>query len=132
MSAEQWVVLALVILLAFLEGVSRRRRTRASDSERSDRVARAPASGRRLQLPNANADDNLLRAVTQRVVPPPSLPPPLPQPASRPGRFLPGSLDAQTRSPRPLVGKAVAHWLRPVRNLRRAVVVATILGPPKQ
>jgi hypothetical protein len=127
MSIEQWGILALVVLLAFLEAVSRRRRTRASHGEPSDRVARAPASGRRLQLPNGNADDHLLPATTH-IVTPPSLPPPLPQPSSRPGISLAG----QTRPQRPVVGKAVVQWLRPVRNLRRAVVVATILGPPIQ
>jgi hypothetical protein len=41
-----------------------------------------------------------------------------------------GSFEAQRRVQRPVCGDALVQWLRPVRNLRRAIVVATIVGPP--
>jgi hypothetical protein len=116
MSVEQWVVFALFIGLPLLEVVARLRRTRVSDDRPGDRVAQAP----------------------------PALPPPLPRPASAAAVALAplrasqtrvssrgsGSLEAQRRVQTPVYRDSLVQWLRPVRNLRRAIVVATILGPP--
>jgi hypothetical protein len=147
MSIEQWGVLALVILLPLLEGLARLRRTRVSDDRSSDRVAQAPPAARRgAPLSNRHVSDSVMGAAeTSAIPPPPSLPPPLPQPASdaavplaplrasqTPVSKGSGSLEAQRRVQRPLSGDAVVQWLRPTRNLRRAIVVATILGPPTQ
>jgi hypothetical protein len=146
MSIEQWGVLALVILLPLLEGLARLRRTRVSDRS-SDRVAQAPPAARRgAPLSNRHVSDSVMGAAETSAIPlPPSLPPPLPQPASDAAVPLAplrasqtpvskglGSLEAQRRVQRPLSGDAVVQWLRPTRNLRRAIVVATILGPPTQ
>lgn len=120
MSIEQWAVLALVVFLPLLEGVARLQRTRASSGGPSDRVAQAPKAQR-------------------------GLPPPLPQPASQSTMSLSGlpasnasttkrsgPFEAHTRTQKPAARDAAVQWLRPVRNLRRAIVVATILGPPTQ
>jgi hypothetical protein len=147
MSVEQWAVLALVILVPLLEGVARLRRTRVSDDGPSDRVAQAPPPARRGVPPsNRNVSASVTGASEASTIPPPQpLPPPLPQPAS--GAAVPlaplrasqtpvsnasGSFGAQSRIGRPLPGDAMVQWLRPGRNLRRAIVVATILGPPTQ
>ena len=145
MSIEQWGVLALVILLPLLEGLARLRRTRVSDDRSSDRVAQAPPAARRgAPLSNRHVSDSVMGAAETSAIPPPSLPPPLPQPASDAAVPLAplrasrtpvvskgsGSLEAQRRVQRPLSGDAVVQWLRPTRNLRRAIVVATILGHP--
>jgi hypothetical protein len=85
-----------------------------------------------------NADDKGAKALA--VLPPP-LPPSLPQTALEPtlsglqGRQAwssqgSASFQAHRQTLNPVRGDAVAQWLRPVRNLRRAIVVATILGPP--
>ena len=87
-----------------------------------------------------NADDNVAKQLT---VLPPSLPPPLPSPASATAAISRSRLpDRQAWSSKgsgpfeaketlkPVCGDAVAQWLRPIRNLRRAIVVATILGRP--
>ena len=89
-----------------------------------------------------NADDKVAK---ESAVPPPPLPPPLPPPASEPAVSLSGrpdrhawsskalaSFEARRRSLKPVGSDEVAQWLRHVRNLRRAIVVATILGPPSQ
>lgn len=147
MSVEQWGVLALAILLPLLEGVARLRRTRVSNDRTSDRVAQARPSARRgTPLSNRNVSDSVMGAAeTSAIPPPPSLPPRLPQPALDPAVLLAplrgsqtpvskasGSPEAQRRVQRPLSGAAVGQWLRPTRNLRRAIIVATILGPPTQ
>ena len=143
MSIEQWGVLALFVLLPLLEGVVRLRRTLALNSGASDDVAQAPTARRRLPLPNWDADDDDVRAAKQSAIPP-SLPPlslPAPEPAvslsglpaRRPSSSKgSGSFEARPGNQKPAAGDAVVQWLRPVRNLRRAIVVATILGPPKQ
>lgn len=147
MSVEQWGVLALFILLPLLEGVARLRRTRVSDDRpSSDRAAQAPQAARRAApLANRHVSDGVMgTAETSAIPPPPSLPPPLPQPASDAAVALAplpatqtrvssrgsGSFEAQRRVQRPVCGDAIVQWLRPVRNLRRAIVVATIVGPP--
>jgi hypothetical protein len=142
MSIEQWGVLALVVLLPLLEGVARLRRSYASNGEATDRIGEARTSRRGITLPIPHADGTAVRAAKQMGSPPPSLPPPLPQLASPPAisRSLPArhassfkgsaSFDAHTRTGKPAAGDRVVQWLRPVRNLRRAIVVATILGPP--
>jgi hypothetical protein len=145
MSVEQWVVIALFILLPLLEGVARLRRTRVSDDRPSDRVAQAPPAARGAPLSNRPVSDSVMGAAeTSAISPPPSLPPSLPQPASDAAVALAplrasqtrvssrgsGSFEAQRRVQRPVCGDALVQWLRPVRNLRRAIVVATILGPP--
>jgi len=147
MSVEQWGVLALVILVPLLEGVARLRRTCVSNDRPSDRVAQArPPARRGTPLSNRNASDTVMRAAEASAIPPPPpLPPTLPQPASdaavplgpvrasqTPVFKASGSLGAHRRVERPLSGDALVQWLRPSRNLRRAIVVATILGPPTQ
>lgn len=148
MSIEQWVILALVMLLPLLEGAARLRRTRTSRSQNGERgnpVTEAPTSRRSSSLRNRDAHDRVMRAAEQMAVPLPPLPPLLPQPASDPDvsrSRLPashassskksGSSEAQRRVGRTLRGDAVVQWLRPVRNLRSAVVLATILGPPSR
>jgi hypothetical protein len=143
MSVEQLGVLALLVLLPLLEGVARLRRARASDGEATDRIGEARTSRRGITLPIPHADGTAGRAAEQVGSPPPALPPPLPQLASPPAisrSALPArhassfkgsaSFDAHTRTGKPAAGDGVVQWLRPVRNLRRAIVVATILGPP--
>ncbi len=147
MSLEQWGILALVILLPLLEAVARLLRTRTSrpqDGGPGDHVAQAPVSRRWSALPNRHADDDVLHAAEQTAIrPQPPMPPPLPQPASAPVLArLPagpatsstgsGSREGQKRVQKPLRGDPVVRWLRPTRNLRRAIVLATILGPPSQ
>jgi hypothetical protein len=146
MSVEQWGVIALFILLPLLEGVARLRRTRVSDDRPStDRVAQAPPAARRgAPLANRHVSDSVMGAAETSAIPPPSLPPPLPQPASDAAVALApiratqtrvssrgsGSFEAQRRVQRPVCSDALVQWLRPVRNMRRAIVVATIVGPP--
>jgi hypothetical protein len=147
MSVEQWVILALVILVPLLEGVARRWRTRTSDPGNvgpAAQLGEAPGSRRWSPLPN-HIDDDVLHAARQTAIQPrPPLPPPLPQHASAPLLSLAGlpasratssssgsgSLDGQKRVQRPLRRDPVAQWLRPPRNLRHAMVLAIILGPP--
>ena len=149
MSLEQWGILALVILVPLLEAVARLLRTRTSrpqDGGPGDHVAQAPVSRRWSALPNRHADDDVLHAAEQTAIrPQPPMPPPLPQPASAPVLSLArlpashatsstgsASREAQRRVQRPLRGDPVVRGLRPVRDLRRAIVLATILGPPSQ
>jgi hypothetical protein len=145
MSVEQWGVLALVVLLPLLEGVARLRRAHASSGETTDRIAEVRTSRRGITLPIPDADGIVVRAAKLVASPPPSLPPPLPQPVSPQAESLYGlpashasslkgsaSFGAHTTTGKPVAGDAVVQWLRPVRNLRRAIVVATILGPPTQ
>jgi hypothetical protein len=128
--------------LPLLQGVARLPRTRASNGGPSDRVAQTRTSRRGLPLSDRDAD---VRAAKQVAIPPPSLPPPLPQPAAQPAISLSGlpathasssqglgSFEPHTRTQKPRAGDAVVQWLPPVRELRRAIVVATILGPPRQ
>ena len=143
MSIDQWGILALIVLLVLLEGVARFRRTRAGSGEPSDRVTRARTSHRDFPVPSRDAERSVVRAAKHVVILPPPLPPRLPQPASAPAVTLAplhlskaslsdgaGSLAHQRRAQRPDYGHGVVQWLRPARNLRRAIVVATILGPP--
>ncbi len=142
MSVEQWGVLALVVLLPLLEGVARLRRSYAGNGEATDRIGEARTSRGGMTLPIPGADGTTVRAAKQVGSPPPSLPPPLPQLASAPTISLSAShasspkgsasFEAHTRTGKPVAGDAVVQWLRPVRNLRHAMVVATILGPPTQ
>jgi hypothetical protein len=142
MSLEQWGVLALVVLLPLLEGVARLRRTHASGREAVN-PGEVRKSQRGFSLPNRDADDTVRRATKQVASSPSSVPPPLPQSASPPALSVSGlparhappfkaSFHAHTRTGKPVAGDAVGQWLRPVRNLRRAIVVAAILGPPTQ
>ena len=135
MSVEQWGVLALVLLLPLLEAVARFRRAPASSGGAIDQVGELRTSS----LLNRNVEDTVVRAAKQVVTPPPSLPPPLPQrvlaPAislSRRSASRTAAVGAHTTNGKSLAGDPVVQWLRPVRNLRRAIVVATILGPPRQ
>ena len=148
MSVEQWAILALVILVPLLEGVARLWRTRTSHPQNvwpAAHLGEAPASRRWSPLP-IRVDDDVLHAAGQTAIQPrPPLPPPLPQHASAPLLSLArlpaspatsstgsGSREGQKRVQRPLRGDPVVRWLRPTRNLRRAIVLATILGPPSQ
>jgi hypothetical protein len=147
MSVEQWGVLALIILLPLLQGVARWRQTRVNNDRPHDRVIQAPPPARRgTPRSNRNVSDSVMGAAEASAIPPPPpLPPPLPQPASdaavplaplRAGQTpvfrASGALGTHRRVERPLSGDAVVQWLRPSRNLRRAIVLATILGPPTQ
>lgn len=144
MSVEQWVVLALLVLLPLLEGVTRFRRARASNGDGRDSVGEARTSQRRLSLPSQDQDDTVVRT-KQVVSPPPSSPPSLTPLGTAPAISASGgaaryastvkgsaSVGAHTKTGRTVTGDAVVPWIRPVRNLRRAIVMATILGPPPQ
>jgi hypothetical protein len=148
MSVEQWAILALVILVPLLEGVARLWRTWTSDPQDvwpAAHVGEAPASHRLSPLP-IRVDDDVLHAGGQTAIQPrPALPPPLPQHASAPllsvshppaspatSSTRTGSREGQKRVQRPLRGDPVVRWLRPTRNLRRAIALATILGRPSQ
>lgn len=86
----------------------------------------------------------MLEGKQRAVSPPPSLPSPLPQPvpptvitlsrlsASRTSSKDSASAEAHTTNGKSVAGHQVVPWIRPVRNLRRAIVVATIRGPPRQ
>ena len=145
MSVEQWGVLALFVLLPLLEGVARLRRAHASDGRAIDHVGevRTPQLGP--SLPNRDVEHPVVVAPKQRVVsPPPSLPAALPQLVPSPAISLSrlatsrtsyknsASIEAHPTPGKSVGGDPVVQWLRPVRNLRRAIVVATILGPPRQ
>ena len=145
MSVEQWGVLALFVLLPLLEGVARFRRAGAANGGAIDHVAEARTSQRGSSPPSPDVDPPVVVAAKQRVVSPaPSLPPPLPQPVPSPAVSLSrlaesrtsyknsASVEAQTTIGKSVAGDSVVQWLRPVRNLRHAIVVATILGPPRQ
>lgn len=145
MSVEQWGVLALVVLLPLLEGVARLRRAHASSGETTDRIAEVRTSRRGMTLPIPDADAIGVRAAKLVASAPPSLPPPLPEPVLRRAKSLydlpashtsslkgSASFEAHTRAGKPVADHAVVQWLRPVRNLRHAIIVATILGPPTQ
>lgn len=146
MSVEQWAVaLALVVLLPLLEGVARRRRQHAGHGEAIDRASHVRTSPRGLSLPNRDVDHPVVLAAKQQPVgPPPSVPPPLPQPvppptisrsrlsASRTSSRDSASVETHTANGKSVAGHQVVPWLRPVHNLRRAIVVATILGRPSQ
>jgi hypothetical protein len=147
MSVEQWAILALVILVPLLETVARLWRTRTSqpqDVRPSAHLGDAPAARRWSPLPT-HVDDDLLHAASQTAIQrQPPLPPPLPQHASVPLPSLArlpasraissssgsGSLERQKRVHSRRRRDPVMRWLRPTRNLRRAIVLATILGPP--
>jgi hypothetical protein len=144
MSVEQWGILALVVLLPLLEGVARLRRAHAGNGEVIDRVGDGGTSQRGFSLSNRDVDDTVVLTAKQVVSPPPSLPPPLPQPVPPPAISLSGlsasrtsskdsaSVEAHTTNGKSVASDPVVQWLRPVRNLRRAIVVAAILGPPRQ
>ena len=144
MSVEQWGVLALVVLLPLLERVARFRRAHASNGEVIDRVGDGGTSQRGFSLPSRDVDDTAVLPAKQVVSPPPSLPPPLPQPvpppaislfrlsASRTSSKDSASVEAHTTNGKSVAVDPVVQWLRPVRNLRRAIVVTTVLGPPRQ
>jgi hypothetical protein len=125
--------------------VARLRRAHASNREAADRVGQVQAPQRGLSLPNRDAHDAVVRGAKDVVSRLPSLPPQLPQRASSPATLLAGlpasharssngsaSVEAHTTNGKTVAGDPVVQWLRPVRNLRRAIVVATILGPPRQ
>lgn len=145
MSVEQWGILALVVLLPLLEAIARLRRARINNDRPSDRVAQAPPSTRRaIPLAARNVSNRVMGAETAAIRPPPSLPRLLPQPALDPAvplavRASQTPQSKASRSPEahgrvqgPLPIDGVVQWLRPIRNLRRAIVAATILGPPTQ
>jgi hypothetical protein len=145
MSVEQWGVLALFVLLPLLEGVARFRRAHATNGRAIEHVGEVRTSPRGSSLPNRDVDHPVVVAAKQRVVSPPlSLRPPLPQlvpspaislsrlAASRTSYKDTASIEAHTTNGKSVAGDPVMQWLRPVRNLRHAIVVATILGPPRQ
>ena len=134
MSVEQWGILALVVLLPLLEGIARLRRARVNDDRPGGRVAQAPPSARRgiappslpRLLPHSAVDPAVPPAPVRTIRTPQSKASPSPEAQRRAQRPLSGGVQ------RPLSGEGIVQWLRPTRNLRRAIVVATILGPPTQ
>lgn len=145
MSVEQWAVLALVVLLPLLDGVARLRRKHAGSGGGNGRVGDVRTSQRWVSLPGREVDQAVVRAAKQPAVsPPPSLPSPLPlpvappavsfsrRPVSRTSSNDSASVKAHTTNGKSDAGHQVVSWLRPVHNLRRAIVMATILGPPRQ
>lgn len=138
MSVEQWGILALIVLPPLLQGVARLRRMHAGPGEAPGRIGPLRPSQRGATLPDPDADDAVGRGAKQAISPPSPLPHPATPPAghrSGPARrasSLRGSTSFEPHrgSGRPVAAGEVAQWLRPVRNLRRAVVIATILGPP--
>jgi hypothetical protein len=143
-SVEQWGVLALFVLLPLLEGVVRRRRAHAGHGGAVDHAGKVRTSQRASSLPKRDVEDPVVLAAKQRVVsPPPSQPPPFPQPVLPPAMSLSrlaasrtsykdsACNEAHTTTGKSVGAHPVVQWLRPVRNLRHAVVVATILGPPR-
>lgn len=124
MSVEQWSLLALVILLPVLQAVAQLRRARADEGEQhSDRL---PVKRRRSPLPSTSPASEL--APLPQSAPDPAMPLAIPH-ASRPAA---SKRSRSLEDERTLSGDAVGQWLRPTTNLRRAIVVAAILGPPTQ
>lgn len=145
MSIEQWVMLALVIALPLLEGVARlRARTSRSLSVGSGDTA-ASSEPRRSPHSNRHASESATRAAEKRATPTAPRPPPLPLPASHLDESLVrldlgkrelfsglrSSSGPRRRASTPQPDGGVVRWLRPVRNLRRAIVVSTILSRPR-
>ena len=141
MSAEQWGLLALFVLLPLLEAVARFRQARASNGNAVDGVGPVRNPQRRSSIPNRDVDRPVVPAAKPREVsPPPSLPPPLPPPAPPPVTSLSRasasrmpyrasvSIPALTRTGNSVPRDPGGRWLRPVRNLRHAIIVATILA----
>jgi hypothetical protein len=141
MSFEQWGVLAFVILLPLLQGLAWLRRVRVSSEARaSDRAATIrSAAPRGSPLPYRKVSDTAMGVAAAAIGSPPVLQLPLPEPRSDAAVSRP-TLGASRRrvfktsrpveTPRPLSGDTMVQWLRSTRNLRRAMVAATILGPP--
>lgn len=131
MSVEQLGVLALVGLLLLLEGMTRLRRAHARTGE-TGRLGEKRWSRRGTTLPNADSDG--ARSATKREA---SLPPPLASPPtislprlSARGRLQDSAfVEARAMKGHSAAGAPVVQWLRSVRNLRRAIVVAAILSP---
>jgi hypothetical protein len=123
MSIEQWGVLALFVLLPLLEGLTRFRRAHAGNGQASDGLGEVRTSQHRTSQPGLS-------------LPAPPSPPAI-APAGLPASLAPSrtgsaSVKARTGIGKSGAGDAVGQWLRPARNLRRAIIVATILGPPTQ
>lgn len=107
MSIEQMIVLALVILLPLLEAVARVRRMRPAQNDASGHAVAQPPPALPRPLAKRNVS-RVVQAAQKAVVPVTPRPAPLPR-------------SAPDNSPSPAVC-----------NLRRAIVAATILGPPPQ
>lgn len=123
MSIEQWGILALVLLVPLLEGVARLQRARTSRPDGaapSNRAMRPEAPRPSLPRPQPTHDD-LIRAEDRSAGPRGTS---LPEPHRR------GRESLQRRGQESLRGQGVVQWLRPVRNLRRAMILTTILTPP--
>lgn len=106
MSIEQMIVLAVVILLPLLEALVRVRRVRGAPSQSdadSHPVAQPPPASPRSPLSNRHVT-RVIRSAQQAAVPAPP-------------------------SPRRPSDNAASPA---VRNLRRAIIAAAILGPPSQ
>lgn len=146
MSIEQWGILALVIAVPLLEGVARlwrARGTRSLDVGRGDTAARSEP--RPSSRSHRHTSESVMRAAEMPAMPTASRPPPLPPPTSHQdesfARLRPspksssrgsGSSERLGPAPKPRSDAGVVQWLRPARNLRRAMVVATILSPPSR
>jgi hypothetical protein len=142
MSVEQLGVLALLVLLPLLEGVARLWRAHADHGVALEHAGQVRTLHPGFSPPNRAADDAALRAATPVASSPPSLPRPLPQlvprppislsrpSASRTALKVSASSQAHTTNGKSVSIHRVVQWLRPVDNLRHAIIVATILGPP--
>lgn len=126
MSVEQWGVVALFVLLPLLEGVARVRRAHAPHGGATGRVGEARTSQEGSSLPSRDVH----RPVVVAAKPQPGPPPASRLAGSRSSYTNSASVEAHTTIGTSVAGDSLVQWLRPVRNLRHAIVVATILGPP--
>ena len=138
MSVEQWAVLALVLLLPLLQGMVRGRRARIDDQAVPVAGVGRPLAARRgAPLPNRKSTLTAAGGADTLAAPLLSLPP-LPELPSDPAVLLATHRSSQrpalsafrsSEARRPPSDETVVRWLRPTRNLRRAIIVAAILGP---
>lgn len=118
MTTEQWVILALVILWPLLASVARLRLGPASrDNRAPDTVGvGVPARGPLpppLPEPGSDAPASLARAVQNH-------------------RIFAQPSEAQRPDQTSVHDRRNAQWVRPMRNLRRAIIVTAILSPPNK
>ena len=140
MSIEQWGLLALLILPPLLAGVARLRRMHMSPERREPGGVEAHVAGwsGMAALPK-QSHEGVSHAEHEARPPRTSLPPPLPERRSDPAVARVSPVASHRRFAQPIEGQAsgpksvhahrVVQWVRPMHNLRRAIVVTTILTP---
>lgn len=146
MSLDQVGLIALFILIPLLESVLRSRRARTRrprNGTRGEHLDQGPPAGRVSPLPTREIDDHTKEPA---YIPPlPSAPSPLPLSlphqargrlmprnglrASRAKSDVPASLVPARRFQKRSSAPAVSRPLGPTIDLRRAIVLTTILGP---